>query len=141
MYTDGACSGNPGRGGWAWVLVENGSVVAQDSGASEMTTNNKMELQAVIEGLTYLSTKTAITEVHVFTDSTYVQQGITSWILKWKANGWKTANKQPVKNQELWQTLDSLAQKLSITWQWVKGHNNNQFNNLCDRLAVTAYQK
>lgn len=140
MYTDGACSGNPGPGGWAWVLVLNGKLILQDSGYEKETTNNRMELLAVINGLQNLiTTKQEKTSLVIYTDSNYVKQGITTWIKTWKKNGWKTSNKQPVKNKDLWETLDTLQQEFSPNWQWVKGHSANELNNLCDKLAVEAY--
>lgn len=141
LYTDGACSGNPGPGGWGWVLVENNVAVSQGSGFDKNTTNNRMELIAVIEGLTKLLNDSNERELCVYTDSTYVQQGITTWIKKWKLNGWRTASKGEVKNKDLWQTLDALQEKFSIQWCWVKGHAHNEFNNLCDSLAVQAYRQ
>ncbi|MBQ7611684.1 MAG: ribonuclease HI [Spirochaetaceae bacterium] len=140
LYTDGACSGNPGPGGWAWVLVQNELVVQEKSGFELDTTNNRMELLAVIFGLKYLN-NIGEREVLVYTDSIYVKQGITDWIKKWKLNGWKTANKSPVKNRELWEELDTLQSQFQIEWKWVKGHAHNQFNNRCDALAVQAYKQ
>lgn len=140
LYTDGACSGNPGPGGWAWVLVQNELVVQEKSGFELDTTNNRMELLAVIFGLKYLNS-IGEREVLVYTDSIYVKQGITDWIKKWKLNGWKTANKSPVKNRELWEELDTLQSQFQIEWKWVKGHAHNQFNNRCDALAVQAYKQ
>ena len=140
LYTDGACSGNPGPGGWGWVLVQNELVVQEKSGFELDTTNNRMELLAVIFGLKYLNS-IGEREVLVYTDSIYVKQGITDWIKKWKLNGWKTANKSPVKNRELWEELDTLQSQFQIEWKWVKGHAHNQFNNRCDALAVQAYKQ
>lgn len=142
LYTDGACSGNPGPGGWAWVLVVDKKVIAQDSGFEAKTTNNRMELLAVISGLENLK-KTNHTgcKISVHTDSIYVQQGISNWINNWKKNGWKTSAKKPVKNQDFWRELDNLQKNFSIEWNWVKGHAENEFNNLCDELAVKAYKK
>ena len=142
MYTDGACSGNPGRGGWAWVCVLDGEVVQQNSGSDKSTTNNRMELFAVISGLEHFSKSSQrVNGLKIYTDSSYVQQGITTWIKNWKKNGWKTASKQPVKNRELWETLDTLQSNLNVEWNWVKGHADNKFNNLCDSLAVEACKK
>lgn len=142
MYTDGACSGNPGRGGWAWVWVLDGEVVQQNSGSDKSTTNNRMELFAVISGLEHFSkSPQRVNGLKIYTDSSYVQQGITTWIKNWKKNGWKTASKQPVKNRELWETLDTLQSNLNVEWNWVKGHSDNKFNNLCDSLAVEACKK
>ena len=142
MYTDGACSGNPGRGGWAWVWVLDGEVVQQNSGSDKSTTNNRMELFAVISGLEHFSKSSQrVNGLKIYTDSSYVQKGITTWIKNWKKNGWKTASKQPVKNRELWETLDTLQSNLNVEWNWVKGHADNKFNNLCDSLAVEACKK
>ena len=142
MYTDGACSGNPGRGGWAWVCVLDGEVVQQNSGSDKSTTNNRMELFAVISGLEHFSKSSQrVNGLKIYTDSSYVQQGITTWIKNWKKNGWKTASKQPVKNREPWETLDTLKSNLNVEWNWVKGHADNKFNNLCDSLAVEACKK
>lgn len=135
IYTDGACSGNPGPGGWAAVVMyENKSVFIKKriSGGEENTTNNKMELKAVINGLKMLKISC---KVIVHTDSQYIKQGITEWINKWKTNGWKTADKKPVKNRELWQELDEVALQHDINWKWVRAHNGNMYNEEADRLA------
>lgn len=138
IYTDGACSGNPGNGGWGAVLLYNGHE-KKISGSANDTTNNRMELMAVIEGLKAIkSGKLAIT---IFTDSKYVQNGITSWIHSWKKNGWRGSNKKPVKNVDLWQDLDQVSQKFNIDWQWVKGHAGNKYNEIADQLATSAVKK
>ncbi len=131
IYTDGACSGNPGPGGWGAVIVRNGTE-EQFSGGEASTTNNKMELTAVIEALKMTEEESVIT---LTTDSEYVKNGITKWIFSWVRNGWKTASKQPVKNQEYWMELLQLAGHRHITWQWVKGHAGHRENEICDALA------
>ncbi len=126
IYTDGACSGNPGPGGWAAVVMyENKSVFIKKriSGGEENTTNNKMELKAVINGLKMLKISC---EVILHTDSLYVKQGITEWISKWKTNGWRTATKKPVKNMELWKELDEAALRHDVNWKWVRAHNGKR---------------
>ncbi len=142
IYTDGGCSGNPGPGGWAFVVQDGNGKSITNSGGEAFTTNNKMELTAVIEALRYIIEKYGDTaKVRVFTDSQYVKQGITSWIHNWKKNGWKTASKSPVKNKELWQSLDSLREDLQIEWGWVKGHSGVELNELCDTLVGKEMQK
>ncbi len=131
MYTDGACRGNPGKGGWG-VLLRYGDVEKTLHGGEQMTTNNRMELTAVIKGLEAL-TKTC--KVHVTTDSKYVLQGITEWIINWKQRNWKTSNKKPVQNVELWQQLDKLVAMHHVEWTWVKGHSGHTENELADQLA------
>ncbi len=131
IYTDGACSGNPGKGGWGAVLIY-GDNKKEISGYSELTTNNKMELQAVIEALKLLKRQC---EVELYTDSVYVKDGITKWINNWKKNNWKTSKKEDVKNKELWIELDNLTQRHNINWNWVKGHADNELNNRVDELA------
>lgn len=152
LYTDGACSQNPGPGGWAFVMILKDLYGTQDeqellrgSGGEKLTTNNRMELMAVIQALTAYQKKIlpeyAGYPLTLHTDSQYVQQGISSWIKKWKLNGWKTASREPVKNQDLWQQLDALAAQLSLEWMWVKGHAGNRYNELCDSLAVEASKR
>ncbi len=131
IFTDGACRGNPGPGGWGVVLRYKGKE-RQLHGGEEHTTNNRMELLAVIEALRAL-TRTAA--VRVTTDSQYVKNGITQWIHGWKRNGWKTSNKKPVKNVDLWQTLDELVARHDVEWAWVKGHSGHPENELADQLA------
>ncbi len=132
-YTDGACSGNPGPGGWG-VLLEKGRHTKELKGGVAQTTNNRMELQAAIEALKALKRPAAIT---IVTDSTYVKQGITEWIGKWRTNGWKNAAKKPVKNADLWAELDQLAHQSghTVTWKWVKGHAGHPGNETADALA------
>ncbi len=135
-YTDGACSGNPGPGGWGALLVaKDGETVVKErelSGGAPDTTNNRMELMAAIEALTSLSRKTAIT---IVTDSSYVKDGLTKWIHGWKRNGWKTAAKKPVKNEDLWRALDDAVARHDVSWEWVKGHAGHEENERADKLA------
>jgi len=131
IHTDGACSGNPGPGGWGAVLQYNGHIKELKGGA-EQTTNNRMELTAAIKALNSL---TRPCEVEMFTDSKYVKDGLTSWINNWKKNGWKTAAKKPVKNAELWQQLDQAVKRHEINWHWVKGHQGDEMNEKADDLA------
>ena len=138
IFTDGACLGNPGPGGWGVILRYN-NVEKELSGNEADTTNNKMELTAVISALSALKEPCNIT---LYTDSRYVMDGIEKWILNWKQNGWKTANKKtPVKNLELWQKLDELKSKHDIRWVWVKGHAGHPENERCDELARTAAER
>lgn len=131
IYTDGACKGNPGPGGWgAWLRY--GQHERELFGGEPVTTNNRMELTAVIQALASLKRPCA---VDLYTDSEYVRQGITSWIRGWKARGWKTADRKPVKNIDLWQTLDGLAAAHAVSWHWVKGHNGDVGNERADALA------
>jgi ribonuclease HI len=134
IYTDGACRGNPGPGGWG-ALLSSGEHEKELSGAEPLTTNNRMELTAVIRALEALKRPS---EVRVFTDSEYVRRGITEWVKSWKARGWKTADRKPVKNQDLWERLDALAAGHKIEWRWVKGHSGVPGNERVDRLANEA---
>lgn len=136
IYTDGACSGNPGKGGWGAVLIYN-STEKEISGYSENTTNNRMELQAVIEALSALKSSC---EVDLYTDSKYVQEGITKWIFNWQKNGWKNSQKDEVKNSDLWQILLEVQKPHKISWHWVKGHADNIYNNRADKLARDAIE-
>jgi len=144
IYTDGGCSGNPGPGGWAFLIVQKTTsgeaVIAQKWGAEKYTTNNRMELMAVISALTslYKNKKGIPHEAVVHTDSQYVQKGITEWIRKWKQNSWKTSDKKPVKNKDLWEELDVLTESMKIKWKWVKGHAGNVYNERCDELTQKA---
>ena len=131
IHTDGACSGNPGPGGWGAILQYNGHIKELKGGAQE-TTNNKMELTAAIKALNSLKRSC---EVELHTDSKYVKDGLTNWMKNWKKNGWKTANKKPVKNLELWQALDEAVSRHKINWHWVKGHDGNEMNEKADQLA------
>ena len=132
IYTDGACFGNPGIGGWGAVILEDNKVEVLLNGGDHNTTNNKMELTAAIEALKYIQNKQNIT---LITDSKYVKEGIQSWIQNWKKNGWKTSAKKSVKNKELWIELDELISRHKITWEWVKGHAGNIHNEKADYLA------
>ena len=134
IYTDGACRGNPGPGGWAATLSL-GEHFRELSGAEAATTNNRMELTAVIEALSALKRES---RVRVFTDSEYVRRGITEWLKAWKARDWRTADKKPVKNRDLWERLDTLAARHDIEWHWVKGHSGVPGNERVDRLANAA---
>ena len=134
IYTDGACRGNPGPGGWAALLLK-GAVERELSGAVASTTNNRMELQAVIEALQAL--KRAV-RARIYTDSQYVRLGITEWLHAWKARGWKTSDRKPVKNQDLWLELDALAAGHELEWHWVKGHSGVPGNERVDALANAA---
>jgi ribonuclease HI len=131
LFTDGACRGNPGPGGWGALLRFNGSVKELYGGEPD-TTNNRMELRAAIEGLAALKQPCVVT---LTTDSQYVRKGITEWIEGWKRKGWKTAAKKPVKNVDLWQELDDQAQRHQIQWHWVKGHSGHRENEIADQLA------
>lgn len=131
IYTDGACRGNPGPGGWGALLRWNGQEREMCGGTHE-TTNNRMELTAVIESLKALKRPM---RVRVHTDSTYVQQGITKWIFAWQKNGWRTSAKEPVKNADLWQALDAAAARHDVDWRWVKGHAGHVDNERADQLA------
>jgi len=134
IYTDGACRGNPGPGGWGAVLSL-GEHHKELSGAEALTTNNRMELTAVIRALEALKRPT---EARIYTDSEYVRRGITEWVKSWKARGWKTADRKPVKNQDLWERLDALAAGHRIEWRWVKGHSGIPGNERVDQLANQA---
>ena len=134
IWTDGSCLGNPGPGGWAFIAT-NGKDIAERNGGEKETTNNRMELTAVIKALTAAKKHDAL-EIH--TDSQYVKNGMEKWVRQWKNNNWKNAEKKPVKNKELWQQLDELAQTKKITWVWVKGHAGQEMNERCDELARTA---
>ena len=132
IYTDGACSGNPGKGGWAAIILD-GKKQSSISGSENKTTNNRMELMAPIMALKKIKIRS---EIIIYTDSRYVKDGITEWIKKWKLNNWKNSNKKPVKNKDLWVKLDNACLKHKVTWKWVKAHAGNKYNNLADELAV-----
>ncbi|MDJ0889864.1 MAG: ribonuclease HI [Gammaproteobacteria bacterium] len=136
IYTDGACSGNPGPGGWG-ALLRYGGREKTLSGAEANTTNNRMELTAAIKALESLTRPCKVT---LFTDSVYVQKGITEWLKNWKRRGWKTADKKPVKNADLWRRLDAAAEAHDIRWRWVRGHSGHPENELVDALAREAIQ-
>ncbi|MEM1419031.1 MAG: ribonuclease HI [Pseudomonadota bacterium] len=135
-YTDGACSGNPGPGGWGVLLqAKDGETVLKEkelSGGEAETTNNRMELMAAISALDALTRSSVVT---VVTDSTYVKGGVTQWMFNWKRNGWKTADKKPVKNEDLWRRLDEAQARHRVTWEWVKGHAGHEENERADKLA------
>ncbi len=137
IHTDGACSGNPGPGGWGALLEWHGHR-KEICGGEDWTTSNRMELTAAIRALEALCRPAPVT---LFTDSQYLRQGITSWIHRWKANGWTTASRQPVKNADLWRTLDSLIARYKVDWQWVRGHAGDPGNECADRLARKGMQR
>tara|TARA_B110000483_G_scaffold154841_1_gene183957 strand:- start:375 stop:806 length:432 start_codon:yes stop_codon:yes gene_type:complete len=134
IYTDGACSGNPGPGGWG-VYIDNNGLIKEISGSELETTNNRMELKAVIEALKNFDSKV---NINIFTDSKYVMDGANKWIINWKKNGWKNSKKEPVKNKDLWVELDNLLKIHKINWTWVKGHDGNYGNERADYLATSA---
>ena len=139
VYSDGACSGNPGPGGWAWVSLAGGEI-REGYGGEPQTTNNRMELIGAIEGLSAIGKRISSGELpagplEIRTDSQYVKNGVTSWISSWKRNGWRTASKSPVKNRDLWEALDALSTSLGARWSWVEGHSGEAWNERCDELA------
>jgi len=139
VYSDGACSGIPGPGGWAWVSLAGGEI-REGYGGEPATTNNRMELIGATEALAAIKARVDAGElkpglVEVRTDSQYVKNGVTSWIASWKRNGWRTASKQPVKNRDLWERLDALSKELGARWVWVEGHAGEAWNERCDELA------
>lgn len=153
IYTDGGCSGNPGPGGWAYVVTletlhegkpQDSQIVAEQWGAEKHTTNNRMELTAVIESLKAFKSIDTINgnvlprNAALYTDSQYVQKGITNWIHTWKRNSWRTSDKKPVKNKDLWMELDSLAGEMPLAWVWVRGHAGIDYNERCDRMTQEA---
>lgn len=136
LFTDGACSGNPGPGGWAYILKHPASGAEREAFGAEMeTTNNRMELIAVIEGLRALSRPS---RVDVYSDSQYVLNGLNEWLDQWKRRGWKTAAKKPVKNEDLWRQLDELRTEHDLNYHWIRGHNEHPENERCDAMAVAA---
>ena len=142
IYTDGACSGNPGPGGWGFVIVD-GENIKSSSGCESSTTNNRMELTAAIKAIEVIDVTLPII---LHTDSTYVQKGIAEWIINWKKNNWITSTKKPVSNKDLWIQLDEYTQRLDITWRWVKAHQSNDnedaiYNNMADELATRAIKR
>jgi ribonuclease HI len=137
IFTDGACRGNPGPGGWAALLIA-GTERKEVSGAETATTNNRMELAAAIGGLNALKRRCA---VKLYTDSKYVLQGITEWMPNWKMRGWRTAAREPVKNQDLWQQLDAAVSAQDVEWHWVKGHSGHEGNEYVDQLANLAIDR
>ena len=135
VYTDGACLGNPGPGGWAFVIKYNAKKIEKFSGSVKYTTNNKMELTAAIKAIKFFKKKMII---NIYTDSKYLKDGITIWIKKWKLNGWKTSNKKKVKNSDLWKLLEKGIKDHQIHWIWIKGHDQNILNEKADMLAKKA---
>ena len=131
IYTDGACKGNPGPGGWGALIIY-ATEEKEIYGGENLTTNNRMELKAVIMALKEINSGRDIT---IFTDSSYVQKGISEWIFKWKQNGWRSSNRKPVKNKDLWVDLDDISSKFTIKWEWVKGHSGDPGNERADYLA------
>ena len=142
VYTDGGCSGNPGPGGWGIVVIANGEA-RQLSGGEKITTNNRMELTAAISALSVIQNTPSFNgkKIIVNIDSQYVKNGITVWIKSWKQKGCKTADKKPVKNQDLWQQLDELNSNLNVEWNWVKGHAGIEYNEICDQLCQKEIAK
>jgi len=138
IYTDGACSGNPGVGGWGAIIINKNGKTVDLSGGKNQTTNNQMELMATIEALKYFKKKE---EIEICTDSKYVKDGVLLWIKKWKINGWRTANKKLVKNKELWIKLDKQIQRHKIIWKWIKGHSGDRYNEHADQLARLFAEK
>ena len=134
VYTDGSCLGNPGKGGWAFLVIYKDKIITK-SGYSDFTTNNQMELTAAIKALHYLKEHNGLI---IFTDSNYLKDGINLWIKNWKKNNWLTSQKKPVKNQNLWKKLDELISDKKISWHWVKGHSINSHNNTVDEMARKA---
>ena len=137
IYTDGACIGNPGPGGWAFIIKYNNGEIKAFNGSAKYTTNNKMELTAAIKAIKYFKKKIII---NIYTDSKYLKDGITIWIKKWKLNGWKTSNKKKVKNSDLWRLLEEKIHNHEIHWTWVKGHDKNILNEKADMLAKKAIE-
>ncbi len=142
IYTDGGCSGNPGPGGWGVIVLYNGEA-RQLSGGEKNTTNNRMELTAAINALSIVKNTPEFKnfQITLNIDSQYVKNGITVWIKNWKLKGWKTADKKPVKNQDLWILLDELNSSMNVNWNWVKGHAGIQYNEICDQLCQKEIAK
>lgn len=143
IYTDGGCSGNPGKGAWAFVIVdqERRAVLVAQSGLNPQTTNNRMELQAVIEALLTIRQFTTDGSLPLYTDSQYVQKGITVWIHTWMQNNWRSKNKKAIKNVDLWQRLYQAQQELTIQWCWLRGHAENYYNNYCHNMVQKEIKK
>ena len=141
IYTDGACVGNPGPGGWAAIILEK-NTKEELFGGEKLTTNNRMELTATIKALEFCQNKEekqlSLNQIQIYTDSTYVKDGITIWIKNWEKNNWKTADKKNVKNVDLWKKLQELIKSKQIEWIWIKGHSNDPMNDLADKLAKAA---
>ena len=137
IYTDGACSGNPGPGGWGAVILDEEKNETNISGEEKSTTNNRMELMAPIMALRKLK---KFSKIIIYTDSTYLKNGITTWIKNWEINGWMSANKKPIKNKDLWVTLSKLSEEQNIDWKWIKAHTGNKYNEIADKLATNAIE-
>ena len=137
IYTDGACSGNPGPGGWGAVILDEEKNETNISGEEKSTTNNRMELMAPIMALRKIKKPSKII---IYTDSTYLRNGITIWIKNWEINGWMSANKKPIKNKDLWVTLSKLSVEQNISWKWIKAHTGNKYNEIADKLASGAIE-
>ena len=135
IYTDGACSGNPGPGGWGAVILDEEENETNISGKEKTTTNNRMELMAPIMALRKIK---KASEIIIYTDSTYLKNGITSWMKKWEKNSWKSASKKPIKNKDLWVILNKLSREQVVDWRWVKAHAGNKYNEIADKLATKA---
>ena len=135
VYTDGACSGNPGPGGWGAIILDEENNEINISGKEKSTTNNRMELMAPIMALRKIK---KASKIIIYTDSIYLKNGITTWIKNWEKNSWKSANKKPVKNKDLWVTLNKLSKEQIIDWKWVKAHSGNKYNEIADKLATEA---
>ena len=138
VYTDGACSGNPGPGGWGAVILDAKNIETNISGKEKSTTNNRMELMAPIMALEKIK---KASKIIIYTDSTYLKNGITVWIKNWEKNGWKNMNKKPVKNKDLWVILNELSKEQIVEWKWVKAHAGNKYNDIADKLATEAISK
>ncbi len=139
IYTDGACSGNPGAGGWAFVILNDGELL-KGQGYEPSTTNNRMELSAPLFALKKVIELELIGLITVWSDSQYLVKGMTEWLKSWKQKNWKNAAKKPVKNRDLWESLDAFHNRLQPKWKWVKGHHTNPYNNLCDQMAVAMIE-
>ena len=137
IYTDGSCIGNPGPGGWGFIIKFESGKTKEYSGSEEHTTNNRMELTAAIKATKYFKKKT---KINIYTDSKYLKEGITIWIKKWKINNWKTSNKKNVKNSDLWKLLEEIIKNHEVHWMWIKGHNENILNDKADKLAKKAIE-
>jgi ribonuclease HI len=137
IYTDGACSGNPGPGGWGAVILDEEKNETNISGEEKSTTNNRMELMAPIMALRKIK---KLSKIIIYTDSTYLRNGITIWIKNWEINGWMSSNKKPIKNKDLWVTLSKLSEEQDIAWKWIKAHTGNKYNEIADKLATGAIE-